>query len=186
MKKLETIKPETVRQGILTSLSYSSPASKGHPPRKSCCETLNPLQVLGFPEVTGIHISVPIINVYRWTLGYSFSLRCPEIFGVLLQVFISLGRSSNGQHFFSWLINEWNEWKRRLTAGQVLVSTVNSCSTFQKNESWKSIEITWARLQRLLHNGIQEQIAASHEFDGVRKEKERLTAASLNKKSVGN
>ena len=27
--------------------------------------------------------------------------------------------------------------------------------------------------------GIQEQIAASHEFDGVRKEKERLTAASL-------
>ena len=30
--------------------------------------------------------------------------------------------------------------------------------------------------------GIQEQIAASHEFDGVRKEKERLTAASLNKK----
>jgi len=25
----------------------------------------------------------------------------------------------------------------------------------------------------------QEQIAASHEFDGVRKEKERLTAASL-------
>ena len=63
MKKLETIKPETVRQGILTSLSYSSPASKGHPPRKSCCETLNPLQVLGFPEVTGIHISVPIINV---------------------------------------------------------------------------------------------------------------------------
>jgi len=35
----------------------------------------------------------------------------------------------------------------------------------------------------LLHNGIQEQIAASHEFDGVRKEKERLTAASLNKSS---
>jgi len=30
-------------------------------------------------------------------------------------------------------------------------------------------------------NAIQEQIAASHEFDGVRKEKERLTAASLNK-----
>merc|ERR1712129_145600 len=29
-------------------------------------------------------------------------------------------------------------------------------------------------------NAIQEQIAASHEFDGVRKEKERLTAASLN------
>ena len=29
----------------------------------------------------------------------------------------------------------------------------------------------------------QEQIAASHEFDGVRKEKERLTAASLNKNS---
>merc|ERR1712018_894994 len=28
----------------------------------------------------------------------------------------------------------------------------------------------------LLHNGIQEQIAASHEFDGVRKEKEKLTA----------
>jgi len=28
----------------------------------------------------------------------------------------------------------------------------------------------------------QEQIAASHEIDGVRKEKERLTAASLNKK----
>ena len=28
-------------------------------------------------------------------------------------------------------------------------------------------------------NAIQEQIAASHEFDGVRKEKERLTAASL-------
>ena len=27
----------------------------------------------------------------------------------------------------------------------------------------------------------QEQIAASHEIDGVRKEKERLTAASLNK-----
>jgi len=25
--------------------------------------------------------------------------------------------------------------------------------------------------------GCQEQIAASHEFDGVRKEKERLTAA---------
>jgi len=32
-------------------------------------------------------------------------------------------------------------------------------------------------------NAIQEQIAASHEFDGVRKEKERLTAASLNKNS---
>merc|ERR1711997_905614 len=32
-------------------------------------------------------------------------------------------------------------------------------------------------------NAIQEQIAASHEFDGVRKEKERLTAASLNKSS---
>jgi hypothetical protein len=28
--------------------------------------------------------------------------------------------------------------------------------------------------------GNQEQIAASHEIDGVRKEKERLTAASLN------
>ena len=28
----------------------------------------------------------------------------------------------------------------------------------------------------------QEQIAASHEFDGVRKEKERLTAAALIKK----
>ena len=31
----------------------------------------------------------------------------------------------------------------------------------------------------------QEQIAASHEFDGVRKEKERLTAASLNKARQG-
>ena len=30
---------------------------------------------------------------------------------------------------------------------------------------------------------FQEQIAACHEFDGVRKEKERLTAASLNKSS---
>jgi len=30
---------------------------------------------------------------------------------------------------------------------------------------------------------FQEQIAACHEFDGVRKEKERLTAASLNKNS---
>ncbi len=30
--------------------------------------------------------------------------------------------------------------------------------------------------------GNQEQIAASHEIDGVRKEKERLTAASLNKR----
>jgi len=29
----------------------------------------------------------------------------------------------------------------------------------------------------------QEQIAASHEIDGVRKEKERLTAASLNKRT---
>merc|ERR1711874_922364 len=31
-------------------------------------------------------------------------------------------------------------------------------------------------------NAIQEQIAASHEFDGVRKEKERLTAAQKKKK----
>merc|ERR1712077_109640 len=31
-------------------------------------------------------------------------------------------------------------------------------------------------------NAIQEQIAASHEFDGVRKEKERLTAAKKKKK----
>ena len=31
----------------------------------------------------------------------------------------------------------------------------------------------------------QEQIAASHEIDGVRKEKERLTAASLNRRSYG-
>ena len=31
----------------------------------------------------------------------------------------------------------------------------------------------------LVHLQTQEQIAASHEFDGVRKEKERLTAASL-------
>merc|ERR1711944_252138 len=30
-------------------------------------------------------------------------------------------------------------------------------------------------------NAIQEQIAASHEFDGVRKEKERLTAAKKKK-----
>ena len=30
----------------------------------------------------------------------------------------------------------------------------------------------------------QEQIAASHEIDGVRKEKERLTAASLNKPPI--
>ena len=33
--------------------------------------------------------------------------------------------------------------------------------------------------QWLVHLQTQEQIAASHEFDGVRKEKERLTAASL-------
>ena len=33
---------------------------------------------------------------------------------------------------------------------------------------------------RMQREDNQEQIAASHEFDGVRKEKERLTAASLN------
>merc|ERR1712129_424862 len=33
-------------------------------------------------------------------------------------------------------------------------------------------------------NAIQEQIAASHEFDGVRKEKERLTAEKKKKKKI--
>ena len=47
--------------------------------------------------------------------------------------------------------------------GLVLVSTVNSCSTFHS----------------LFLHEFQEQIAACHEFDGVRKEKERLTAALI-------
>ena len=77
-----------------------------------------------------------------------------------------------------------NAWPRELADGRQLqrdpgkrartllidlVSTVNSCSTFHC--WWNTNEISWT--------GIQEQIAASHEFDGVRKEKERLTAASL-------
>ena len=61
----------------------------------------------------------------------------------------------------------WN----RLRNQKVLVSTVNSCSTFL------ILNLMSAGCEILI--GIQEQIAASHEFDGVRKEKERLTAAAL-------
>merc|ERR1712024_141133 len=46
-------------------------------------------------------------------------------------------------------------------------------------KSWKCCTIIKPLSFWLLHNGIQEQIAASHEFDGVRKEKERLTAATF-------
>merc|ERR1712099_96775 len=49
-------------------------------------------------------------------------------------------------------------------------------------KSWKCCTIIKPLSFWLLHNGIQEQIAASHEFDGVRKEKERLTAAKKKKK----
>ena len=48
----------------------------------------------------------------------------------------------------------------------VLVSTVNSCSAVGLLSGCTETQEN------------QEQIAASHEFDGVRKEKERLTAAN--------
>ena len=49
---------------------------------------------------------------------------------------------------------------------RVLVSTVNSCSAVGLLSGCTETQEN------------QEQIAASHEFDGVRKEKERLTAAN--------
>ena len=58
--------------------------------------------------------------------------------------------------------------------GLVLVSTVNSCSTFHSLFLQDLSVNCWFTMRFPL---FQEQIAACHEFDGVRKEKERLTAA---------
>ena len=60
--------------------------------------------------------------------------------------------------------------------GLVLVSTVNSCSTFHSLFLQDLSVNCWFTMRFPL---FQEQIAACHEFDGVRKEKERLTAAYL-------
>ena len=66
-------------------------------------------------------------------------------------------------------------------AGHQCVSYFLESKTMPDLSLWSSFHMDSAFLLAALYNGFQEQIAASHEFDGVRKEKERLTAASLNK-----
>merc|ERR1712154_334478 len=62
-------------------------------------------------------------------------------------------------------------------AGHQCVSYFLESKTMPDLSLWSSFHMDSAFLLAALYNGFQEQIAASHEFDGVRKEKERLTAA---------
>jgi len=58
------------------------------------CETLNPLQVLGFPEVTGIHQSVAVI---------SYQPRVPR-----LQELLNLESVVPKDYFLLWTCNQFS------------------------------------------------------------------------------